>query len=126
MIHSSHSEGAFGGAMLAPAPVVVEAEPELEEEPASTETAGAPAVIVVREHRRRARDPFERGWYLDPADHQDKFYGPDGSFIGRIDTAGHVWSASSHAGTVDTSPSCGVACKRAQARKILLGIPLNQ
>lgn len=129
MIHAAHSEGPLGGGVLAPAPVVVEAEPadEPEVEPAPDEPAGAPAVIVVRERHRRTQDPFERGWYLDPADNQDKLYGPDGAFIGRIDRAGNVWDHSgSHTGYVEMSPSCGVACKRSQARKMLLGIPLSQ
>jgi hypothetical protein len=107
--------GGGGGAIEIPAPAAP-AEPVVAVEPPP------PEVIVVERHRSRGRDPFSRGWVLDPADGYQKLYQPDGTFVGGFDFTGQVWNRSgSRVGGVATGPSCLLPCQRSQARKILLG-----
>jgi hypothetical protein len=130
MIFGEHSGGGGGGYLLPPAEPAVEPAIEPAVEPAAVEVnvSVEPTVIVVQDRDRGPdeRDLLSRGWRFDPGDGEHKFYAPSGEFIGRIDHGGDVWNASdSHMGRVDMSPGCGVACKRSQARKMLLGIPMN-
>lgn len=117
--HGSGGGGGYAPVLVEPtAPAVSEAEaPAPEERPSE-----GPVVVVVQERDEDPRDLFSRGWRVDPRDGQHKFYAPNGELIGRIDYEGYVWD-SSHAymGRVDMSPGCGVACKRSQARRKLLG-----
>jgi hypothetical protein len=116
--------GGGGGYWPPPAEPVAPAEPvvELDPEDEGEVVHGGPPVTVVQERSRGERRRFHRVWRVDPGDGQHKLYAPRGELIGRIDLEGHVWNGSGlHIGQVDMTLSCGISCKRLQARKMLLG-----
>lgn len=130
MIFGEHPGGGGGGAWLPPAEPVAApaAEPTYVDVDVNVNVSVEPTVVVVQDRDRGAdeRDRFRQGWRFDPGDGQHKLYAPGGELLGRIDPGGDVWDGrDSHTGRVDMSPSCGVACKCSQARKMLLGIPMN-
>ncbi|HEX2843661.1 MAG TPA: hypothetical protein VHP64_00290, partial [Candidatus Limnocylindria bacterium] len=75
-----------------------------------------------RDRRSGRRSPYNRGWHLDPADHQHKLYDRDGFYVGRFDAGGDVWTErDERVGRVNMGPECAIVCRRSQARKALLG-----
>jgi hypothetical protein len=57
------------------------------------------------------------------AEAEIEHYAPRGELIGRVDLEGHVWNGSGlHLGQVAMTLDCNIACKRLQARKMLLGV----
>lgn len=126
VVETSHRErrgaggGGFGGRTYPASDTAsIEAPPAVE--------AGPPAVEPAprrpsRDRRSGRRSPYNRGWHLDPADHQHKLYDRDGFYVGRFDAEGNVWTESDErVGRVNMGPECAIVCRRSQARKALLG-----
>jgi hypothetical protein len=112
-----------GGSWSPPVEPAAPVEPVVELDPADEGEVvyGGPPVIVVQERGPGERRRFRRAWRVDPGDGQHKLYAPRGELIGRIDLEGHVWNGSGlHLGQVDMTLSCEIACKRLQARQMLL------
>ncbi len=130
VLETSHRErrwsggGGYGGgtdtASIEPAPPAIEPAPPAIE-PAPPVIEPAPRLP----HRRRLsgrRSPYNRGWHLDPADHQHKLYDREGFYVGRFDAEGNVWTErDERVGRVNMGPECAIVCRRSQARKALLG-----
>lgn len=91
--------------------------------PAEELVPSPPAVIVVQERHTHEREWLSPGWRFDPGDRTHKLHAPGGALIGHIDREGHVRDGGgAYLGRVDMRPSCGVACKRRQARAMLRGL----
>lgn len=127
----------FGGAWgvvaagpVAPAeagPVAPVADPPAEP-PAPPAADPAPPLVVIAGPGGGPAPPLPRYvWRVDPSDGQHKLYAPDDEYVGRLDTSGEVWDRIGVLrGRVAIAPTCALACRRSQAARMLLGLPMKR